>query len=91
MKKTIFYWIIAIIITLTAAVYQRLTGPTHPKRSTLEYKGETYKIRLLRNHESTSDCPLILKVDNDELSAVLEYKKFPSNEDWTLLLEVHFR
>ena len=32
MQKAYIRWIIAIFITLTAAVYQRLTGPTHPIR-----------------------------------------------------------
>ena len=30
--KTSLYWILAIVITLSAAYYQRKTGPTYPKQ-----------------------------------------------------------
>ena len=35
MKK----WLLAIVITLVLSVYQRMTGPTHPKRVTVELNG----------------------------------------------------
>ncbi|MFC2086187.1 hypothetical protein ACFLQ9_00545 [Bacteroidota bacterium] len=81
--KTILYWIIAIIITLSAAVYQRLTGPTHPKRESFEHAEIMYKIKFPRSHESTGNCPVVLKVDNKEIRGKIKYKKFPSNDEWT--------
>ncbi len=84
MKKAIYYWIIAIIITLTAAVYQRLTGPSHPKRLSFYYSEIKYKVRLPRNHESTSFCPVELKIDNEQINAKIYYKKYPSNDEWTI-------
>ena len=48
MKKSV-YWLLAIVITLVLSIYQRMTGPTYPKRITVELKGESYKIKLPRS------------------------------------------
>ena len=43
------YWCIAIIITLFLSIYQRMTGPTHPKKVDIELNGESYQIKLPRS------------------------------------------
>ena len=48
MKKTV-YWTLAIVITLALSVYQRITGPTHPKKVTIELNGQQYKMKLPRS------------------------------------------
>ena len=44
--KTAIIWILAIFITLSAAVYQRLTGPTHPFRGKVTIGQEQIKQNL---------------------------------------------
>ena len=44
MKKSL-YWLLAVVITLVLSVYQRMTGPTHPKKVTVELNGVSYKIK----------------------------------------------
>ena len=39
MKKAV-YWILAVVITLVLSIYQRMTGPTHPKKVVVEMNGE---------------------------------------------------
>ena len=48
MKKYV-YWILAIVITLVLSIYQRMTGPTYPKRITIEMNGESYQVKLPRS------------------------------------------
>lgn len=43
-------WILAAAITISAAVYQRLVGPTRPVRGVAEVGGETYRYRFKRSH-----------------------------------------
>ncbi len=38
MKSSITLWIIAFILTLAIAVYQRITGPTHPVKESITLK-----------------------------------------------------
>ena len=42
-------WVTAFVLMAGAAVWQRLTGPTHPKRGHVIVAGETVKWRLLRS------------------------------------------
>ena len=51
MKKFIL-WFLAIVITLGAAIYQRQTGPTYPKRLEANINDTVYKLKL-----STKPCP----------------------------------
>jgi len=48
MKKFIL-WSLAIIITLSAAVYQKYTGPTYPKRLGITVNDKQYKLKLVRS------------------------------------------
>lgn len=79
--KKIALWIVAIAITLTAAVYQRLTGPTYPKRVNVEIGNKAYKLKLLRSHGGTTDAPVVLHIDNPDVSAVLHFKYYPEHKD----------
>ncbi|OQY04067.1 MAG: hypothetical protein B6I20_03765 [Bacteroidetes bacterium 4572_117] len=83
MKKFIL-WVVAVTITLGAAVYQRLTGPTHPKRVKVELADKTYNVKLFRSHGGTEDAPIELAIDNQQVTAELCYKFFPEheNEEW---------
>ena len=78
--KKIILWVVAIVITLSAVVYQRLTGPTHPKRVKLEIVDKTFKLRLLRSHGGTEDAPIELAINDESVSAELYYKFFPEQE-----------
>ena len=82
--KTIYFWLIAIIITLSAAVYQKTTGPTYPKHVKLNYSGKIFKFKLPRSHSISSDCPVIININNKIIKGQVEFKKFPSNDKWTI-------
>ncbi len=83
MNRSLLFWIIAIIITMLSAYYQRVTGPTYPLsgKITIDYQEITY--HLDRSHNSTDDC--IIKVDtkDNSLSGILEWKRFKTNDEFT--------
>ena len=80
MKKGIAL-ILAIIITLSAAYYQRKTGPTHPKKETINISGEDYKIKLIRSHGGNENAEISLDLPED-VEGVITYHKYPTNEGW---------
>jgi hypothetical protein len=47
---TALIWILAVVITVTAVVYQRLVGPTRPIRGVGEVSGEAFRYRFKRSH-----------------------------------------
>jgi len=84
MKKNILLWIVAFVLTLAVAVYQRVTGPTYPISGKVEFAGEEIKYKLLRTHEGTTSHKVEIEVKNPEVSAELVWKRFKSHDDWTI-------
>ena len=85
MKSTFWYWLIAVIVTLSAMVYQRATGPTHPKRVNYTINGETKSTSFPRSGDSDKDCPIIIEGISADYEATLYYRHFPTNEEWKQL------
>ena len=56
--KPRFVWILALAVTLASAVYQRLTGPTHPVRGSKAVGGELISYRLIRSHGGEGDAEI---------------------------------
>ncbi len=83
LKRTWVIWTLAIIIFLGSAVYQRLTGPTHPARGSVEVGGQTVKYRLERTHGGLTDCTISLILPDTTIEPVLAYKRFKSNDEWS--------
>lgn len=81
MKSTL-YWILAIVITLSAAYYQRKTGPTYPKQIDIDVNGTEYSLRMLRSIEIGSGEEIKLAVKDTSVSAKLYYKRFNTSEDY---------
>lgn len=86
--KNILVWLIAIIITLSAAIYQRLTGPTYPARAEITANGKLYKLKLVRSLGLDERPVVRLAIYDSTVSAKLFYKRFRSTEPYT---ETNFR
>lgn len=88
-NKTWLYWTIAIIITLGAAFYQKITGPTYPIKYKFSLNGLEEKIVLPTSHGGETDCPLQIHLNTPIDSAFLYFKRFPSVDQWTRIELVH--
>lgn len=82
MKKVMF-WIIAFLITFSAAFYQRMTGPTHPLRGKATLNETEIAYKLERNPETTSDHEVRVEVPNAEITGTLLYKRYKTDDPWT--------
>ncbi|MFC2090983.1 hypothetical protein ACFLT1_09440 [Bacteroidota bacterium] len=80
LKKVIF-WFIAFVITVGAAVFQRMTGPTYPFDVQINSGKETYKIELTRSHGGETDCPIEIELPNRYTGEVV-YRKYPGDHKW---------
>ena len=81
MKKSV-YWLLAIVITLVLSIYQRMTGPTYPKRLTVELKGERYKIKLPRSGVQHDEMVTLKGIPSD-VSSQIHYRRYPSADEYT--------
>lgn len=83
MKKYLIFFF-SLLITLTAAIYQRLTGPTNPIRFSYTIDSIEYKSKLIRSGESDKDTKITLNLPINAI-ATLYYKKYKVNEDFIAL------
>ncbi|MCI0512620.1 hypothetical protein L0128_05355 [candidate division KSB1 bacterium] len=81
--KNWLLWLLALFITLGTAIYQRMTGPTHPVRGKIQLADTSIKYRLLRTHETGQDCPVKLRIADSLLNITLQYKRFKTPDSWT--------
>jgi hypothetical protein len=81
--RKILLWILALLLTLAAAVYQRKTGPTYPLRGKTDVAGETISWRLPRSAASVRDCEIAISGAAPHLSGYLEYRRHKTDDAWT--------
>jgi hypothetical protein len=81
MKKSVF-WILAIVITLGAAYYQRKTGPTYPRMIKAEVNGKEYSLKLIRSLGLDQRPEVKLAITDTSVKAKLYYRHFRSTEDF---------
>ena len=79
--KKVAIWILGIIITLTAAIYQRKTGPTYPKDIEIKLNNKTHEITLPRSHGGQDDCKVILDIPTNTAGKIF-FRRYPTNESW---------
>lgn len=86
--KKVLFWILAVVVSLAAMVYQRMTGPTYPKKFEITYQNETYSFGLPRsNNGRPGPYPVKVKLP-DEFSGSLIWRVFPTENPWdTVLME----
>jgi hypothetical protein len=80
--KTIIASVLALLITLATAYYQRVSGPSYPKKVFAEVNGKHFNFKLPRSHESTGDCEVRIPIHGNDLAGRIYYKRYPTNEAW---------
>jgi len=73
-------WIIGLIITLSAAVYQRVTGPTYPYKTTVNLGEQSYELEFIRSGSTSEDAEIDLEIPDEQITATLNYKLYPTDE-----------
>lgn len=83
--KSILLWFFAVIFTLSIAVYQRMTGPTYPKKGSITIIDNEVKFKLLTSHYSSSDAIISIENKAKLFGGSILYKRFNTSDDWTEL------
>lgn len=76
------YWIIALLVTLAAAYYQRITGPTYPVKARIHLNGDEISYKLPRSAETSGDVQIEIPVPSGT-SGILKYKRYNTPDNWT--------
>ena len=75
-------WIVAAVLTLACAAYQRVTGPTWPARGSVELAGEEIRYRLPRSHAGPGDAAIAVRAPADA-RGTLSFRRHATNDAWT--------
>lgn len=81
MKKFII-WFLAFLITISAAVYQRMTGPTYPRRINITVNNAVQKLKLPRSLTVTEKSEVRLDMKDSNVRAKLFIKRFKSESNY---------
>jgi hypothetical protein len=81
--KKFAIWLIAFIITIAAAVYQRMTGPTYPIRGKIDLADSAIYYRLARSHGGEENHEVAIKADNRDVTGSVQYKRYKTYDPWT--------
>lgn len=84
-KRNLIFWILAIVITLSSAIYQRMTGPTYPVKGSVQMGDSIVKCKLARTHGGETDHIVSVEATDTTITADLLYKRFKTDDPWTIL------
>ncbi len=80
--KKVLFWVLAVVISLAAMFYQRMTGPTYPKKYEITYQNEEYQFSLPRsNNGRPGDYPVEIELP-EPFSANLTWRLYPTENPW---------
>jgi len=87
---TVVLWILAVILMLMSAVYQRMTGPTHPLRGSAEFgDGNRVSYKLIRSEEVVRDAHVVIPAPSEQAGGVLYWRRYKTGDDFAAVALRH--
>jgi hypothetical protein len=83
MKRSVLLWIIAFLLTVCTAAYQRMTGPTYPVTGEVKIENKIIKYSLDRSHGGENDHLIKIKTDDPYVKGIILWKRFKTSDEWT--------
>ncbi|MFZ5928304.1 MAG: hypothetical protein ACOYX1_12745 [Acidobacteriota bacterium] len=84
MRRSRVLWLLAFAITVTSAIYQRATGPTHPRRGKVTLAGREVRYSLPRSMAG-GDAEVRVPAASPQTRGTLAWKRHNSRDGWTYL------
>ena len=81
--KNVVLWLVAVVLTMSIVIYQRTTGPTYPLSGEAQIGEETIAFKFLRSHDTEIDAPVVVEINDKEVTGEFAYKRFKSYDKWT--------
>jgi len=82
-RSGVFVWTVAIVVTLALAAFQRMSGPTHPRRGVVTMEGHEIAFRFLRSHGGEGGLPVSLDIGNLNVDGgILQWRLYPGEHPW---------
>lgn len=85
MRRNWGLWGLAVLVTLSSAVWQRMTGPTYPVRGSVDLGGTQVTLRLTRSHGGEGGQPVRIAAPDAALRGEVAYRRYPTGDPWTVI------
>jgi hypothetical protein len=83
MKRSVLFWILAAVIMVVSAVYQRVTGPSYPISGSARISGRTIPYKFDRSHAGSTDASVEVKTGDPSVTGMLSWRRYKSDDPWT--------
>lgn len=81
---TVLLWVVAVVLMVSSAAYQEMTGPTHPLRGTADFGGGKHiSYKLIRSEEVVRDARVAVPAPSDQAGGVLYWRRYKTGEGFT--------
>ncbi|MCX7798254.1 MAG: hypothetical protein N2249_06500 [Melioribacter sp.] len=84
--KSFLFWCLALIITISSAVYQRYTGPTYPIKGKITFEGKLIYYRFERSYSSNKNYLLEIRVNEKDIEGILFWRRYKFDKDFNIVL-----
>lgn len=81
--QTILFWILSLILMVSLAIYQRLTGPTHPINGSVTINGKKINYSLPRSWGGNDDAQIKINTNVNYIAGNITYRRYKSYDAWT--------
>jgi uncharacterized membrane protein len=85
-KKVVWIWIFSFIFMGAVASYQRMTGPTYPKKGSVKIAGNDIDFALIRSFGGPGDAEVTIIVPKTEITGKIKLKRFKSHDEWSEMM-----
>ena len=82
-RTSLLLWVIAIVISLATAVYQRKTGPTYPVSEKVTLGDHEIGLLLERSHAGPGDQMISVAIEDTSVTGDLLWRRYPTREVFT--------
>ncbi|MBM3324386.1 MAG: hypothetical protein FJY66_01825 [Calditrichaeota bacterium] len=80
--RSLWFWILAVLITLASAYYQRKTGPTYPISGEMKAGTTSVSYTFSRSHAGEGGAPVRVTIPDTMVTATLDWRRYPTDDAW---------
>jgi len=89
-KRTISIWLITFFLTAGFLVWQKMSGPTYPKRGSVDVGTTAIEMELLRTHSINGELPVTVQTAGAEaadpgITGTVIWRRYPTDDPWQQL------
>lgn len=83
--KNTLLWILALVITVGSALYQKMTGPTYPVKGEIQLNNQLVNYKLFTSHGGDEDHLVKIAVPSDSIKGTLFWKRYKTSDEYTVV------